>query len=45
MNQPDQIEIEMEINLIDIAHKIITHNLVILSGGIILAILVIHTAS
>jgi hypothetical protein len=33
----------MERKTSDIVHKILTHNLVILSGGIILAIIVIVT--
>jgi len=35
----------MERKAIDVAHKILTHNLVILAGGILLALVVLATAN
>ena len=35
----------MERKAIDVAHKILTHNLVILFGGILLAVLILITSN
>jgi hypothetical protein len=35
----------MERKAVDVAHKILTHNLVILLGGIVLAVLILLTSN